>query len=82
MKIESNKNKLLHLVLASVFICALTVISFISALDNGFVNWDDGVYVYENSQVQTGITTKGAAWAMKNSFFMITVPKPPNEIMK
>lgn len=34
---------------------------------HGFINFDDGVYVYENSLVQRGITVPGIVWAFTHS---------------
>ena len=36
-------------------LAVLTVIAFWSIKDSGFINLDDGMYVYENDQVQSGL---------------------------
>ncbi|MFQ5464408.1 MAG: tetratricopeptide repeat protein [Thermodesulfobacteriota bacterium] len=38
--------------LCAALIAALTVIAFSSSLDNGFVNWDDGLYVTANPLIR------------------------------
>ena len=42
---------MLRLILASVVITLVTLTVYFPAFDNGFVNWDDQVYVEENSLV-------------------------------
>ena len=41
----------------------LTLIAYLPALDNGFVGYDDRVYVTENPTVQAGVTAAGLRWA-------------------
>ena len=41
----------------------LVLLGFLPALHNGFVNYDDNVYVTENPQVQAGLTRESLAWA-------------------
>ena len=41
----------------------LTLVAYLPALDNGFVGYDDRVYVTENPIVQAGITAAGLRWA-------------------
>ena len=43
-------NKKLWLI--AVIICLVSVSVYIPALDNGFVNWDDGDYVYDNPKLK------------------------------
>lgn len=46
----SNKYK----IQAAIFLAALiTFVAYLPALQNGFVNWDDDEYVYENSNIQS-----------------------------
>jgi hypothetical protein len=42
----------------------LTLAVWLPALRNGFVNLDDGFYVYGNPHVRPGITRAGLAWAL------------------
>jgi tetratricopeptide (TPR) repeat protein len=35
--------------------------------NNEFVNWDDGVYVTENAQVQSGLRLESVAWAWRST---------------
>ena len=41
----------------------LTLVAYLPALDNGFVGYDDRVYVTENPTVQAGVTAAGLRWA-------------------
>lgn len=41
----------------------LTLVAYLPALDNGFVGYDDRVYVTENPVVQAGVTAAGLRWA-------------------
>jgi tetratricopeptide (TPR) repeat protein len=42
---------------------ALTVAVYLPILRNGFVDYDDNVYVFGNSEVQAGLTWEGVRWA-------------------
>lgn len=42
----------------------LTLLTFLPALDNGFVAYDDDLYVTANPGVQQGITAAGLRWAL------------------
>lgn len=44
-------------------IALLTLLVFLSATHNAFINYDDNVYVTKNSVVQNGITAHGIRWA-------------------
>jgi tetratricopeptide (TPR) repeat protein len=54
-----NSEATLHKILIPVLICLalaiLTVITFWSLKDCGFINLDDNIYVYENAYVQSGL---------------------------
>lgn len=49
---------------ASVGVAALAFLVFLPAVRCGFVNWDDGSYVYENPVVLGGLTAAGVRRAM------------------
>ena len=53
------------------FLCLLlgsvVLWTFFPVIDNDFVNYDDGVYVTENIQVQQGLTWEGIGWAFSSS---------------
>ncbi len=51
------------LVLVIFILISITTAAFLPMLDNGFVNWDDNTYVYENKHVQSGLTLEGVVWA-------------------
>lgn len=44
-------------------LAAITFAVFGQTLHHGFVNFDDGAYVYENPMVAQGVTLKGMGWA-------------------
>src|ERR1043166_9702412 len=48
---------------ACVFLAAIVGAVFGPALRHGFINFDDGPYVYENPEVREGLTPHGIAWA-------------------
>jgi hypothetical protein len=50
-----------------VFLAAIVWIVFGQTLRHGFVNFDDGKYVYENTVVQKGLTWEGFRWALTYS---------------
>lgn len=41
------------LLVAAFVIAIITFLVYLPALNNGFVNWDDGLYVYENREIQS-----------------------------
>jgi tetratricopeptide (TPR) repeat protein len=51
-----------------IAICGLLVLSsvliFVQTAGHGFVNCDDNEYVYENTNIQRGLTAKCARWAI------------------
>ncbi len=62
---KSNRlSPLKWLTLAALFILVLIV--FRGALENGFVNWDDHEYVYENPRIQS--FSKSNLWEMATGF--------------
>jgi len=52
-----------HLPLALVLVAALTVAVYWPVLQNGFIDFDDDVYVTANTMVRQGLTFKGLIWA-------------------
>ena len=46
---------------------AATLVAFWPALRNGFVNYDDDVYVYGNPQVARGLNAESVPWAFTHS---------------
>jgi protein O-mannosyl-transferase len=48
---------------------ALVAWAFLPALRNGFINLDDGVYVYDNTRVQQGLTWENMRWALTTLYF-------------
>ncbi len=49
--------------LVAAGLAAVTVLAFLPSLGNGFVNYDDPLYVTKNFQVQQGLTLDGVRWA-------------------
>jgi protein O-mannosyl-transferase len=47
----------------------LVVWTFLPAFRNGFINLDDGVYVYDNTRVQQGLTWENIRWAFTTLYF-------------
>ena len=52
---EANQHKILIPVLICLALTILTVITFWSLKDCGFINFDDNIFVYENAYVQSGL---------------------------
>ncbi|MEO8503144.1 MAG: tetratricopeptide repeat protein [Acidobacteriota bacterium] len=50
--------------LIALILVLATVAVFLPSLDNGFVGYDDGLYVTQNAEVQRGLTGDGIAWAL------------------
>ncbi len=50
-------------VLVSIGLFVVVMAVFLPALRNGFVNFDDDVYVYENPRVLRGLTWENIRWA-------------------
>ncbi len=50
-----------------VLLFGLVLWTFLPALHNGFINYDDDVYVTANTHVQGGLTWSNVAWAFENT---------------
>jgi Flp pilus assembly protein TadD len=48
--------------------------AFLPAVRNGFINLDDGVYVYDNARVKNGLTWENIRWASTTLYFGIWHP--------
>ncbi|HEY5997855.1 MAG TPA: tetratricopeptide repeat protein [bacterium] len=53
--------------LAGAALAAVTFLAFLPALSNGFVDYDDQVYVTENPVVRQGLTWQGFLWALRST---------------
>jgi tetratricopeptide (TPR) repeat protein len=53
---KATQHKILIPILICLALAILTVITFWSLKDCGFINLDDNIYVYENAYVQSGLT--------------------------
>src|SRR6266436_4771743 len=45
-----------------------TLLAWLPATNNGFVNYDDPAYVTENHMVQNGLTWSGIKWAFTTGY--------------
>ena len=59
--------------LISLVLVAVTFMAFEQVRNNEFVNFDDGVYVYENPNVYNGLSCKSVGWAFKTFDFSDTL---------
>jgi protein O-mannosyl-transferase len=53
-------------VLTYAGLIVLTSLVWIRVAQNGFINYDDGIYITENSHIRAGLTWKTASWAFKS----------------
>ncbi|MCX6892997.1 MAG: tetratricopeptide repeat protein [Verrucomicrobia bacterium] len=51
--------------LLSLALCVLVALAYLPSLRNGFVNFDDRPFVYENSHVQQGLSAASIGWAFR-----------------
>jgi Flp pilus assembly protein TadD len=61
------KAKLLIFAGATVLLIAVTL-TFIPAIHNGFVDFDDPLYILENPRVQSGFDWQGVKWAFTTGY--------------
>jgi tetratricopeptide (TPR) repeat protein len=64
---EATQHKILIPVLICLALAILTVITFWSLKDCGFINYDDNLYVYENAYVQSGLNANSIGQAFSFS---------------
>jgi protein O-mannosyl-transferase len=57
-----------------ILLFGLVVWAFLAAVRNGFINLDDGVYVYDNARVKNGLTWENIRWAFTTLYFGIWHP--------
>jgi hypothetical protein len=50
-----------HIFVIALVISFITILVYLPALQNDFINWDDHEYVYENSNIQS-ISFKSVQW--------------------
>ena len=60
--------------LIGLLLFGLVVWAFLPAVGNGFINLDDGVYVYDNARVKNGLTWENIRWALTTLYFGIWHP--------
>ena len=56
LRLKSTRHKNFDPILICLALAILTVITFWPLKDCGFINFDDGDYVYENAYVQSGLS--------------------------
>jgi protein O-mannosyl-transferase len=66
LNLEENQHKEWISVLICLALTILTIITFSSLKDCGFINLDDPVYVYENSYIQSGLNVKSIGQAFSS----------------
>jgi tetratricopeptide (TPR) repeat protein len=49
--------------LIALLLALVTLVVYLPVTRNGFINYDDGSYVFENQNVQNGLTWAGTQWA-------------------
>ncbi len=54
-------------ILVCLLLFAATLAVFAQTAGHDFVNWDDNVYVYNNTHVISGLTLSGIAWALQST---------------
>lgn len=61
----NRDTRLTSILTAILFVC--TIVAYVPALRADFVSYDDGVYVTENAQVQSGLNPDSVRWAFSNA---------------
>jgi Flp pilus assembly protein TadD len=64
---EATQHNILIPVLICLALTILTVITFWSLKDCGFINLDDSIYVYENASVQSGLNANNIGQAFSSA---------------
>ncbi len=54
--------------IAGLALALLTLVTYLPALDNGFVGFDDGLYVTDTPWIDEGLTTEGATWTLRHFY--------------
>lgn len=63
----------LRILIASVFVFAATMMTFVNAVNADFVNWDDDVYVTANPYVHH-LTVDTVAWLFSHAYYYAWTP--------
>ena len=58
---NKTHNYLIYIVLAII-----TFIAFEPVIHNGFINFDDDIYIYQNSHITSGLKVENIVWAFTN----------------
>ena len=67
---KATQHKILIPVLICLALAILTVITFWSLKDCGFINFDDDIYVYKNAYVQSGLNWNNIIRAFSSDFIV------------
>ena len=82
--IKPNHNEWMWTLLICITLAAATFAAFEGVKNNGFVNYDDNVYVTENPFVQGGLNLKSIQWAFTSlyagNWHPTDVVKPHNRL--
>jgi len=65
---QSDSRKCLYLLLCAGLVLA-AIIVYWPARNYDFVNYDDGVYVFDNPHIKAGINWQSVKWALTTSYF-------------
>jgi Tfp pilus assembly protein PilF len=68
------KMKIKYTYVIFVFLIVTSCAAFGRIATNDFINFDDNVYVTENSYVQSGISLEGIRWAFSSKYFNLWLP--------
>src|SRR5690349_1044056 len=65
--VNSTSNRSWRKMIAAIFVLiCLTLTTFLPALNNQFIDFDDDLYVTANPHVHAGLTWNGVAWAFSS----------------
>src|SRR5205085_6608559 len=71
--LESNRAFFTRAVYRNPIFCLLLILgtfaAYFPALHNGFVNFDDNKYIFENPNIQSGLTWKTMLWAATTYYY-------------
>jgi hypothetical protein len=63
----------LHVVIISLFIFVASLMTFVNAVNADFVNWDDDVYVVENTHIHQ-LQTENIKWMFSSFYYYSWIP--------
>ena len=60
---SNNMPKNKYILIINVFLILVTLAAFCQVINNGFIDYDDDVYITANRHIRNGITVEGLRWA-------------------